>query len=183
MAVGSPRIVSPGQQGCQACGGVLPVQMHQGQRRKWCSESCRAWGVRNPGRRRDEPRSCRVCGCDISARPLQARTCAEVTEDERRTRRLEAWRRKNRRRRGGISRSESYTLAQIAARDGHRCGLCRLKVDMLLVNPDPMAPTIDHVVPLSISGDDTRANVQLAHRRCNVAKGARGGGEQLALLG
>ena len=54
---------------------------------------------------------------------------------------------------------------------------------MSLVNPQPQAPTIDHIFPISVSRDDTRANVQLAHRRCNIRKGARGGGEQLALIG
>jgi hypothetical protein len=37
--------------------------------------------------------------------------------------------------------------------------------------------------PLSRGGDDTRANVQLAHFLCNARKGAAGGGEQLALIG
>jgi 5-methylcytosine-specific restriction endonuclease McrA len=45
------------------------------------------------------------------------------------------------------------------------------------------APTVDHIVPLDAGGDDTRANVQLAHRRCNSQKGNRGGGEQLRLVG
>lgn len=79
--------------------------------------------------------------------------------------------------------SEPYTLAEVAERDGDRCGLCGRKVDMRRRNPHPLAPTIDHVLPISRGGDDTRANVQLAHRACNIAKGARGGGEQLALIG
>jgi 5-methylcytosine-specific restriction endonuclease McrA len=33
--------------------------------------------------------------------------------------------------------------------------------------------TIDHVLPLSRGGDDTPANVRLAHRLCNVRKGPR----------
>lgn len=49
--------------------------------------------------------------------------------------------------------------------------------------PDPLAPTIDHVIPISLGGDDIRANVQLAHFRCNNVKGARGTAEQLALVG
>lgn len=47
----------------------------------------------------------------------------------------------------------------------------------------PLAASIDHVIPLSVGGDNTRANVQLAHRRCNTAKNNRGGGEQLRLVG
>jgi 5-methylcytosine-specific restriction endonuclease McrA len=48
--------------------------------------------------------------------------------------------------------------------------------------PHPKAPTIDHIVPVSEGGDDTRANVQLACFRCNSVKGPRGS-QQLALIG
>lgn len=78
---------------------------------------------------------------------------------------------------------EPYTLAEIAARDGYRCGLCRRKVNMRLVSPHLRSPSVDHVVPISVSRDDTRANVQLAHRGCNIAKGAAVGDVQLALIG
>jgi 5-methylcytosine-specific restriction endonuclease McrA len=96
---------------------------------------------------------------------------------------LERYRRKNRKRRGGDITAEPYTMAEIANRDGFRCGLCHRKVDMRLSGLCPRGPTIDHVIPLSISRDDTRANVQLAHRVCNVAKGARIISQQLALIG
>jgi 5-methylcytosine-specific restriction endonuclease McrA len=39
--------------------------------------------------------------------------------------------------------------------------------------PEALAPTIDHVVPVSRGGDDIKANVQLAHFRCNSVKGPR----------
>ncbi len=103
---------------------------------------------------------------------------------DRREQQRERWRRKNRRRRalkrGAIS--EPYTLAEIAKRDRYRCQLCHLKVDMRLSKPHTRSPTIDHVVPLSEGGDDTRANVQLAHLGCNSRKGV-GGVQQLALVG
>lgn len=76
-----------------------------------------------------------------------------------------------------------YTLAEIARRDGFRCGLCDRKVDMNLSGMVRKGPTIDHVVPLSISRDDRRTNVQLAHRFCNLSKGAKVGNIQLALIG
>lgn len=94
------------------------------------------------------------------------------------------WQEKNRRRRaakrGGVS--EPYTTAEIAERDRFRCGLCGKRVPMGVKVPDPLAPTIDHVLPLVEGGDDTRANVQLAHFRCNSVKGPRGS-QQLALIG
>ncbi|MCX4786475.1 HNH endonuclease [Streptomyces sp. NBC_01221] len=78
--------------------------------------------------------------------------------------------------------SEPYTLLGIAERDRTRCGLCGGRVAMKQKVPHPKAPTIDHIVPVSEGGDDTRANVQLAHFRCNSVKGARGC-QQLALIG
>ncbi len=37
----------------------------------------------------------------------------------------------------------------------------------------PLAPTVDHVVPLARGGSHTWSNVQLAHNRCNARKGDR----------
>jgi len=79
--------------------------------------------------------------------------------------------------------SEKYTLAEIAQRDRAICQLCRKRVAMTQVVPHPKSPTIDHVVPLACGGDDTRANVQLAHFMCNAIKNSRGGTQQLALIG
>jgi 5-methylcytosine-specific restriction endonuclease McrA len=41
---------------------------------------------------------------------------------------------------------------------------------------------VDHIIPLSKGGDDTRANVQLACWGCNSAK-SDGGADQLLLFG
>lgn len=96
----------------------------------------------------------------------------------------EAKRRERRRVRNLIRgvKSEGYTLSEIAQRDRWMCGLCRKRVAMTKVVPHPKAPTIDHVVPLADGGDDTRANVQLAHFMCNCRKSKRGT-QQLAFLG
>lgn len=66
--------------------------------------------------------------------------------------------------------SEPYTTAEIAARDGYRCGLCHRKVNMTLRRPSMRSASIDHIVPLSRGGDDTKVNVQLAHLDCNIKK-------------
>lgn len=96
----------------------------------------------------------------------------------------ERYRSKARRRRAlkrGLT-AEKYTLAKIAGRDGYRCGLCGSSVDMTIKNPHPWAPTIDHIVPISLGGDDTRGNVWLAHRVCNLRKGNRVTSGDLATL-
>lgn len=133
---------------------------------------------------------CRVCGQPFlpGARLVTcSKACAArppISQEERLERRRERWRRKNWSRRAALRSvpSEPYTLAEIAARDGFRCQLCGHKVDMQITAPHPRSPSIDHVVPLAKGGDDTRANVQLAHRYCNTSKGVRGC-QQLALVG
>jgi 5-methylcytosine-specific restriction endonuclease McrA len=71
------------------------------------------------------------------------------------------------------AKHERYNINTIAERDAYRCGLCHKRVSMLMVWPNPKAPTIDHILPLAEGGDDTRANVQLAHSICNSTKGSR----------
>lgn len=70
--------------------------------------------------------------------------------------------------------TEPYTRDEIAERDGYTCQLCGGHVDMELKWPDPGFPSIDHIIPLSRGGSDLKTNVQLAHLRCNIAKGAGG---------
>jgi 5-methylcytosine-specific restriction endonuclease McrA len=97
-------------------------------------------------------------------------------------------RRAERARKRGVKR-EPYTMAEIAARDRYRCGICiaegrgrHARAAMTKAVPHLKAPTIDHVVPLAAGGDDTRANVQLAHYGCNTRKWIRGS-QQLAMIG
>lgn len=61
---------------------------------------------------------------------------------------------------------------RIYERDGWVCRLCDLPVPRWLLGDkrDPLAPTLDHVVPRSRGGGHEEWNLQLAHRRCNSAK-------------
>lgn len=61
---------------------------------------------------------------------------------------------------GGIDRAAIYD------RDNGRCHLCKRRV--------PVEDfTLDHVVALAAGGAHTEANLRVAHRDCNSAKGAR----------
>lgn len=109
-----------------------------------------------------------------------------LTDDERKARRFrqgELARRKRRARLAEVE-SEPYSLAEIAERDGFRCGICGRKVDMNLKYPHPRSASVDHIIPLSHpDGTDMRVNVRLAHLGENAARGNRAGWEQQLLIG
>jgi len=65
------------------------------------------------------------------------------------------------------------SLWTIYERDGGRCGICGDGVERSIRWPDQRAPSIDHIVPITRGGTDEAANLQLAHLRCNQAKGNR----------
>ena len=51
------------------------------------------------------------------------------------------------------------------------CGICGKPVDKTLKYPDPMSPTVDHIIPVAKHGDPVSLdNLQLAHRYCNRMK-------------
>ena len=70
------------------------------------------------------------------------------------------------------AKSEPYLREEIFERDGWVCQLCDEPIDPTIrYEDDPgECATIDHVVPLSLGGDDTPANVQAAHGSCNYGK-------------
>jgi hypothetical protein len=155
-------------------------------RARLCSDLCkqgrklrmdREYNATRPGRR-PRPPGCESCGgpCPPSPRK-KCDGCVHKAERRRLPPRL----RRRRALKLGVP-SEPYTLAEIAQRDRYRCGLCRKRVAMTQAVPHPKAPTIDHVVPMADGGDDTRANVQLAHFLCNSLKCTQGT-QQLMLIG
>lgn len=83
------------------------------------------------------------------------------------------WEKERRKRRAILASAahESYTLDEIAERDDFRCHLCGDSVDMSVRWPDPFSASIDHVVPISLGGDDVPGNVKLAHLGENVTRG------------
>ena len=58
-------------------------------------------------------------------------------------------------------------------RDDWVCQLCGEPVDPSVAGPDPLAASLDHIVPVSFGGDHSIENAQLAHLGCNAAKGNR----------
>jgi hypothetical protein len=51
------------------------------------------------------------------------------------------------------------------------CGICGMPVDKSLKYPNPMSPTVDHIIPISRGGHPSDMdNLQLAHWICNRKK-------------
>jgi 5-methylcytosine-specific restriction endonuclease McrA len=70
------------------------------------------------------------------------------------------------------ARVETVSMSVLRLRDADRCRICGEPVDFTTRPPDPRAATIDHVIALSKGGAHSYENTQLAHLRCNLAKGA-----------
>lgn len=70
--------------------------------------------------------------------------------------------------------ADQFDHVEIFERDGWVCQLCGLPVDPTLSGRHVAdGPSLDHIVPLTRGGLHRRTNVQLAHMRCNSAKGNR----------
>ena len=65
---------------------------------------------------------------------------------------------------------ENVDFDFIYQRDGGICQICGLPVHPVKGIDDNWDGTIDHIIPLSIGGEHSTANCQLAHRICNSLK-------------
>lgn len=97
---------------------------------------------------------------------------------------MDAWRAKNIHTWNGYSRKrraamnnvihEPYNAMDIFERDKSICGLCGNGIDISLKFPNPKSFSIDHIIPISVGGNDTQNNVQSSHLGCNARKAAHG---------
>lgn len=173
---------------CAECGVSFFRPCSNGVRRR--CDSCRADHNKtrhklyqpNPDR---SPKPCELCFISIIPQPVGpvarwCRPCAVIVQRQQRNAWLKArpelqrvqWQAHKQRRRAAkrTTEVERFSVAEIYARDKWRCGICCKFVDRDLKYPDPQSPSLDHVVPLARGGAHTRANVQLAHLRCNCLK-------------
>jgi 5-methylcytosine-specific restriction endonuclease McrA len=77
--------------------------------------------------------------------------------------------------------AEVFAPLDVHTRDGWTCRLCLLPIDPEVAWPDPMSPSVDHIVPLVHGGQHSMANVQSAHLGCNCRKRERLAGEARSL--
>src|SRR5574343_918997 len=148
----------------------------------YCSDRC-SWRSK---RGLPQTISCAVCCCVFS--PFERNlVCSDACNEERARQQARAWRQANitlqraRARVGEYKRKarkaavayEDIDRAALFERDGWRCRLCGVPVDREAKWPAPGFATLDHIVPLAKGGSHTAANLQTAHLKCNVSKGAR----------
>lgn len=142
---------------------------------KFCSTTCN-------NRWRDEHNEARCseacCGRGVRAKGL----CAMHWRRNARAEGREAPDQWNERRKANYQKRRALKLQlpaddirpiDVYERDGWVCGICSEAVEPGLSWPDPMSPSLDHVMPLSLGGHHVMENVALAHLSCNVRKGNR----------
>jgi 5-methylcytosine-specific restriction endonuclease McrA len=153
---------------------------------KYCSVTCRrdadASYMRRYTRAKEIAKgttfvTCRECGTVASARDTtgerwRSRSVYCSTPCMRRSVRREGKARR-RQRKAGAGYQVVYRR-RVYERDGWVCKLCGYPVPPDQSVPHPLAPTLDHIVPLSAGGEHSYRNVQLAHFRCNTLRGDRG---------
>lgn len=142
-----------GSQPCVVCGADTPG------RRRYCGPNCQAVAHRHAG---DVPHEidCALCGRAV---PLTRPAGRRKRSDTRLCGRC--------RRRNALRHRTSVNV--IGDRDGWICGICGKAVDRDLTFPDPMSPSIDHVLPRSLGGSDDPSNLSVCHLRCNHVKSNR----------
>lgn len=163
---------------CPICGDSFSASPHVSQ--VYCGMDCRTRAsrarIRVPAPKVIVNKRCERCGegfgCSAGKSKVQkycSHACAKRAghrnhEHVRRARKRNAY-------------VAPVSFAAIAMRDGWRCGICGKPVPKKAVVPNPLAPTLDHIIPLAKGGTHEPKNVQLAHFLCNSVKSDKGGGQ------
>jgi DNA-directed RNA polymerase subunit RPC12/RpoP len=118
---------------------------------------------------------CAWCGVQYSANGFNAarRFCSDKCND--------AYNNKIRRARNRAAYVAPVLMDDIVTRDQHACQLCGKRVLAKHKYPHPLSASLDHILPIAAGGTHEPKNVQLAHLRCNLAKGVKACHEQLRM--
>lgn len=172
---------------CSECGKTIAVTRTSAPpERRRCRECQRSGPSYRPRQRVPafvpQTLTCPTCGeaftqhrsqqkyCCIEHRPPQpgTRTAGRVAASRRRRLRVATtW--------------DGVTDAEIFERDRWMCGICRKRIGKKFRYPHPRSASIDHLLPLSLGGDDTALNKRAAHLGCNVSRNAGRPDEQMPL--
>lgn len=72
--------------------------------------------------------------------------------------------------RAHLSRSR-VRREEVFERDDFMCWICGVRCDPLALVPQDNAPTVDHLIPVSLGGDNHPDNLGTAHFICNSRRG------------
>ena len=128
------------------------------------------------------PKPCVVCGVVFTpAWKGLRRFCSwRCSRKQKRAKRPRDKKHTERARRYGVPRAYNIKPFDVFQRDKWRCQICGFKIQKRLFRKQcEDAPSIDHIVPLSVSDSPGHVwtNVQTAHRRCNTQKSTRALGQ------
>lgn len=140
----------------------------------FCSQRCREIDAIKRARKKrnngfDGTRSC--ADCEEQFQIDQPRSMRKYCDECRRRRKQDTNARKSQKRRAA---GNPVSLSEVVAARGQRCHICQRKINLCLSGRDMMGPTIDHILPVSMGGTNDLANLNIAHRMCNMRRGNRG---------
>jgi 5-methylcytosine-specific restriction endonuclease McrA len=160
---------------CRWCATIfMPVRSDQ----IFCSSLCGSRHAAEVLRLANGPLYCHDCGDELGKKKADRKYCANCISARRRI--------ASSSRRAAIRNLfvEPVDLRLIAERDKWCCQLCGKRVRKTCLWPDPLSPSLDHVIPIFHGGEHSRANTQLAHLICNQRKHVTTRTpQQLALIG
>ena len=162
---------------CVGCGADFESRQPS---KKYCNRACL---VRHKARQPyvGPPKvaaACSRCGAAFLKKNPAHRYCSEtcaydVLKERSRSRLRRMAKNAARRARKAGAERESINPMAVFRRDNWRCQICGGKtVAAHRGTNHPLAPELDHRIPLSKGGSHTWDNVQCACRKCNNAKGA-----------
>lgn len=123
---------------------------------------------------RTRNRRCELARKYYAERPEEKREKSREWYEDNRDRKRETNRESQRKRRAlarEVSIDECMSDREVFERDEWMCRLCGEATEGKY--PDPLSPSIDHIVPIARGGDHASSNLQTAHLVCNKKKGAR----------
>lgn len=160
-----------GKRICPTCEIDKPLtEWTKGECKLCARERAAAFRIRNPYEPVTILRVCINCGRGFEGNRKWRLHCSEECSNATKTARN--WKHLNARRareRGAFV--ERFDRHEIFERDDWICGICGDLVDRELRHPDPMAASLDHIIPVSRGGKHSRSNTQCSHWICNMRKG------------
>lgn len=162
---------------CLICDASIPARTDRDTR--YCSPRCAAWDrhgfpstpvpICHPSRSCPVPREhpsrhgqCARCSGKFTINAPGQVYCSGICKERSRSSRRDA------RERGAFV--SDVSPQEVYERDQWTCHLCTESLERDAKVPHPLAPTIDHVIPLAKGGTHELDNVKAAHFLCNAVK-------------